>query len=123
MTKRKAAGICFVITGNPATKKNSQQIFYNKKTGKRFVSQSEKYKSYESNVINQLSCHNENIDSSVTVNAVFYRDSHHRVDLTNLLEALDDALVKAGVLVDDNYNIIVLHDGSRVKYDKENPRT
>jgi Holliday junction resolvase RusA-like endonuclease len=46
-----------------------------------------------------------------------------RVDLTNLLEAIDDILVKYGVLEDDNYNIIDNHDGSRVYYDKENPRT
>lgn len=46
-----------------------------------------------------------------------------RVDLTNLLEAIDDVLVKYGVLKDDNSEIITSHDGSRVLYDKNNPRT
>lgn len=46
-----------------------------------------------------------------------------RVDLTNLLEAIDDVLVKYGVLKDDNSEIITSHDGSRVLYDKDNPRT
>lgn len=46
-----------------------------------------------------------------------------RVDLTNLLEAIDDILVLNGVLSDDNSQIIVSHDGSRVYYDKQNPRT
>ena len=46
-----------------------------------------------------------------------------RVDLTNLLEAVDDVLVRAGVLKDDHCGIIVSHDGSRVLYDKDNPRT
>ena len=46
-----------------------------------------------------------------------------KCDLTNLLECADDVLVKAGILVDDNYTIIESHDGSRVHYDKENPRT
>ena len=41
----------------------------------------------------------------------------------NLLESVDDALVAAGVLADDNSQIIVSHDGSRVLYDKDNPRT
>lgn len=36
---------------------------------------------------------------------------------------MDDALVAAGVLADDNSQIIVSHDGSRVLYDKDNPRT
>ena len=42
---------------------------------------------------------------------------------TNLLEAIDDIMVKAGLLVDDNFTIIQSHDGSRVFYDKNNPRT
>lgn len=46
-----------------------------------------------------------------------------RVDLTNLLEAIDDVLVKYEVLKDDNSEIITSHDGSRVLYDKDNPRT
>jgi hypothetical protein len=36
---------------------------------------------------------------------------------------LHDILVKAKVLEDDNYKIVIGTDGSRVYYDKENPRT
>lgn len=53
----------------------------------------------------------------------FVMPSRRRVDLTNLLESADDALVAAGVLADDNSQIIVSHDGSRVLYDKDSPRT
>jgi len=49
--------------------------------------------------------------------------TRRRVDLTNLLEAIDDVLVHYGVLSDDNSSIIVSHDGSRVLYDKARPRT
>jgi Holliday junction resolvase RusA-like endonuclease len=49
--------------------------------------------------------------------------THRRVDLTNLLEALNDILVKYGVIEDDNSNVVVSVDGSRVLYDKENART
>ena len=45
-----------------------------------------------------------------------------RVDLLNLLEATMDILVHAGILADDNSSIVVGHDGSRVLYDKGNPR-
>jgi Holliday junction resolvase RusA-like endonuclease len=44
-------------------------------------------------------------------------------DLTNHLEAIDDVMVKAGLLSDDNYKILASHDGSRVLVDKDNPRT
>ena len=49
--------------------------------------------------------------------------THRRVDQVNLLEATLDILVEYGVLADDNSNIVVSHDGSRVLYDKNNPRT
>ena len=39
------------------------------------------------------------------------------------IEAIDDIMVKSGLLADDNFTIIESHDGSRVLYDKENPRT
>lgn len=63
------------------------------------------------------------ISEPVTVKCLFYMPTHRRVDLTNLLEAIDDVLVHTRVLEDDNSNIIVSHDGSRVLYDKDNPRT
>lgn len=59
----------------------------------------------------------------VEVKCVFYMRTRHKVDLTNLLGAIDDVLVHYGVLEDDNSSIIASHDGSRVMYDKDNPRT
>ena len=55
--------------------------------------------------------------------ALFFMPTRRKVDLTNLLEALDDVLVEAGVLEDDHSGILVSHDGSRVLYDKQHPRT
>ena len=49
--------------------------------------------------------------------------TRRKTDLTNLLEAVDDILVHAGIIADDNYTIIASHDGSRVLYDKYRPRT
>jgi Holliday junction resolvase RusA-like endonuclease len=49
--------------------------------------------------------------------------TRRKVDLTNLLEAIDDVMVKAGLLADDNADIVQSHDGSRVLYDKDRPRT
>ena len=49
--------------------------------------------------------------------------TRRRVDLVNLLECTDDVLVNYGVIKDDNSTIVVSHDGSRVLYDKDRPRT
>jgi len=56
------------------------------------------------------------------VQCVYYMKTRRKVDLPNLLNATDDILVKAGVVADDNCTIVATHDGSRVDYDKENPR-
>ena len=63
------------------------------------------------------------IDYPVNVKCLFFMPTTRKVDLTNLLEATDDILVKAGILEDDNCTIIAGHDGSRVFIDRENPRT
>ena len=48
---------------------------------------------------------------------------HGTVDKTNLESAIMDILVDARILKDDNSNIVAATDGSRVLYDKSNPRT
>ena len=108
----------------PRTKKNSQQIFIrqgsNGKTG-RFISPSKQYREYEKNCgayMQELG-----ISCPVNIQAIFYMGKRRAVDLTNLNEAIHDILVKYGVLVDDNCRIVVSTDGSRVLYDRENPRT
>lgn len=114
----------FTIPFSPVTKKNSQQICINRKTGKRFISQSEQYKAYE-----RASClalngsYRKNIDFPINLAATFFMPTQRRVDLVNLIEALQDVLVKAGVLADDNSSIVVSTDGSRVALDRRNPRT
>ena len=57
------------------------------------------------------------------VATVFYMPTRRRVDLTNLMEAAHDTLVAAKILADDNNTVIASVDGSRVLYDKANPRT
>lgn len=109
-----------VIPIDPKTKKNSQQIITVK--GRHIIVPSSAYKKYEKQAIAYLP-KMEAIDKPVNVKCLFYMQTKRRVDLTNLLECADDVLVNGGVLKDDNSNIIVSHDGSRVFYDKENPRT
>ncbi len=113
-----------VIGLTPITKKNSQQIIWNKKTKRRMVISSKQYKQYERDCgtfLNPLpfTC----IEQPVNVKCLYYMPTHRRVDLTNLLQATMDILVKYGILADDNSNIVASMDGSRVLYDKYNPRT
>lgn len=63
------------------------------------------------------------IDAPCRVMTVFYMPTRRACDLSNLIESAHDVLVKAKIIADDNYKIIDNVDGSRVRYDKENPRT
>jgi hypothetical protein len=45
-----------------------------------------------------------------------------KVDATNLISATDDILVAAGILEDDNRDVVAGHDGTRVYYSKTEPR-
>ncbi len=111
-----------IIPLAPITKKNSQRIVINKKTGRPFIMPSAAYKQYEQNAAYFMP-KGTSINLPVNVKCLFYMPTRRRCDLTNLLEAIDDILVKTGVLADDDYTVIESHDGSRVYYDKENPRT
>lgn len=65
----------------------------------------------------------EPIGQKVHIRYNFYMKTRRKVDKLNLCAAADDILVSAGILKDDNSNIVIHHDGSRVLYDKNNPRT
>lgn len=112
-----------MIPLNPKTKKNHQQIIRNPRTKSPMIVQNEEYKRYERESGWFLKKPDKPIDVPVQVKCIFYRDSARRCDLTNLLEAIDDILVKYGILADDNFKIIYSHDGSRVFIDKDHPRT
>lgn len=108
----------FEIVGQPITKKNSQQII---KCGDRYmVIPSKQYRAYEEMALKQLP--KVFYNCPINIKCVYYMPTRRRVDLTNLLEATDDVLVKGGVISDDNCTIVVSHDGSCVKYSKDNPR-
>ena len=110
-----------LLPGPPATKKNSQQLFVNKSTGRMFPVPSKAYKAYEASALPL--CPRLNIVTPVNVRCVYYMPTHRSVDLSNLISATDDILVRAGTIADDNRDIVAAHDGSRVLYDKEHPRT
>lgn len=112
----------FVIPLPPVTKKNNSCVYYNKSTGKPFICPSERYRQYEKDFM--LLCPPiPMIDYPVNVKALYYMPTKRKVDLINLHSALHDSLVAANVLLDDNCSIIKSTDGSRVFYDKINPRT
>lgn len=107
----------FTIPFEIKTKKNSSRVIKSK--GRTIVLPSKQYTEFEKNAIKY--CPKLNIDYPVILKAVFYMSTRRKIDLNNAL-AFTDLLVKAGTIVDDNCRIVVGFDGSRIDYDKDNPR-
>ena len=89
----------FVVDIVPRTKKNSMEI-RKRRDGTKYVSPSGQYQRWEADVAEVLAALNKYrppINYPVNVREVFYLPDHRRRDLLNLQEAIDDALVRAGV--------------------------
>ena len=115
--------IRFEIPIKPVTKKNSGQIVMRGKFP--ILLPSKQYMQFEKDTqpyFIRVKCMHGVINYPVNVQCHFYMDTHRKVDLCNLLNAVDDSMVHAGLIIDDNRDIIAAHDGSRVYFDKENPR-
>lgn len=117
----------FTIKGDPVTKKNHSHIFKTKGANSRyFIAPSKQYRGYSGEFKAQCieqKVFNKHLNATYNIKCSYYMHSRRKVDLTNLLSSTMDCLVEAGVIEDDNCKIVVSNDGSRVYYDKDNPRT
>ena len=113
--------LTYTLLGTPRTKKNSQRVFRLPSGGTR-IAPSAAYVQYEWDCLRQLPPPSRPLAGPVNVKCLYYMPTRRRVDLTNLLEATDDILVRAGVLSDDCAAVVAGHDGSRVLLDRKRPR-
>ena len=105
------------------SKKNSQNIIVNPKTHKPMIIQSKLYKEFEQECGYYLLKYKKNISTPVNLKCTFYVKDKRKRDIVNLLNAIQDILVKYGVIADDNYNIVKSVDGSRIIYEQGREET
>jgi len=113
--------IKITIPINPVTKKNHQSIVMVR--GRRIVIPSKPYQEYEKKCKQYMPTLEQPIDFPINLECHFYMETRRKCDLTNLLQAISDILVKYKILSDDNYSIVASIDGTFADYDKENSRT
>lgn len=107
----------------PRSKKNSQEIVFNRKTGHRMVIQNKKYTEFEKECKKYIPILNEPpINYPINLKCEFYVPDARKRDIANYLEAIQDVLVKYKLLEDDNYNIVASIDGCSMQIDRENPK-
>lgn len=109
-----------VIPLNPVTKKNHGNIVMIK--GRPIMLPSKPYQEYEKKCKQYIPKINKPINEPINLKVHYYMETRRKCDITNLLQATCDILVKYNVLEDDNYTIVSSVDGTEVFYDKENPR-
>ena len=112
----------FTIPLEPRSKKNSSRVV-KAANGRTFVVPSKEFAEYQKSCGWLIPKPDKPIECKVNIKAMYYMKSRRRVDITNLHSALHDVLVHYGVIADDNMKIVIGTDGSRVRYDKNNPRT
>lgn len=110
-----------VLTGRPITKKNHQTIARNRRTGRPYVLQSERYRQYEQDCLWQLKACRDRFAGPVRMKCLYWMPDRRKPDLLGLLQATADILEKAQII--DNDRNVVSFDGSRIMgVDKRNPR-
>ncbi len=109
-----------IIPLNPITKKNHGQIIMCK--GRPIMLPSKPYIEYEKKCEKYIPKVDTPIDFPINLKVLYFMETRRKCDITNLLQATCDILVKYKIIEDDNYSIIHSVDGTRVSYDKENPR-
>lgn len=111
-----------ILKGRPITKKNHQTIARNRRTGRPYVLQSERYRQYEQDCLWQLKACQTKFAEPVRMKCLYWMpDRRSSPDLLGLLQATADILEEAGVI--DNDRNVTSFDGSRIAgVDKQNPR-
>lgn len=117
--------IKITIPGNPVTKKNHGRIVQKKFANGKSVPimlPSEPFVKYEKHCKQYMPSLQEPINYPINLKCHYYLETRRKCDLTNLLQATCDILVKYNILEDDNYNIVASVDESKAVYDKNSPR-
>lgn len=130
MSKKKSSPtvvFSYTIYGDCASQKNNKRIVYNKRTNKPMIVSSKKATEWRKRALEQMKADHVPklmLDEPLNAKIIIYRKNRRggAGDLNNFLQAPLDVLVEYGVIKDDNRDIIYSVDGSRLEYDKENPR-
>ena len=120
----------YIIPLDTRTKKNSMSIAGTGakcplcgKRAKQFIRQGHANTEYTAKAARFLHPKPDKpISEQIHIVYLIFTGTKRIIDDLNLYASLDDLLVKEGIIQDDNRSIIRCRDGSRVLYDKDNPR-
>lgn len=111
------------ILGQTPAQKNSKQIFYNKSTGKPFITSNDTVKSWQKQAALQLyeMKDRELFTEPVKVDYHFYVKDNRKRDIDNMVASINDALQAGGILEGDHWQVLEI-GSAKAEIDKEDPR-
>ena len=118
----------FTYHGIVYSKKNSKQIVINKRTGKPQIISNRKALAMESDIATQLSAQNAlktlktPFSGDCAVYMIVYQPDKRRRDLDNQATSILDGMVAAGILADDNNEVVTELHIKNGGIDREDPR-
>jgi len=107
----------YCIWGHPVILKNNKRLHLNRRTGKMFITSSESVKDYEKHAVLQLRVQHRGrsaLTGPLNLCMTFFgawSTTGRLPDMSNLYQAPEDLLQKAGVIEDDRQ--VVSHNGSQ----------
>lgn len=127
------------ILGQTPSKKNSKQLFKNSKTGKMFITSSDKTKAWDAQALKQLKEIDYRIRGKIKVDYKFFVKDNLQRDLDNMITSVNDILQLAncdyapnkkgkmkpvkgtGIIAGDHWQVLSI-GSAKAQIDKENPR-
>lgn len=108
-----------VITGNTPSQKNRKKISTAGRYPRLYTEKS--VRDWQDSAAEQLKAYRGQADGKVVITYMFYVKDNRRRDLSNMIQSVEDALVKAGLIKDDSWQHIALGSAD-AEIDKDNPR-
>jgi Holliday junction resolvase RusA-like endonuclease len=111
--------IHLTLLGQVPSLKNRKQLFI--RGGKPAMVSNKLHRDWEIDALWQLKGKAVVTDYPATLTCIFYNGDKRKRDNSNMLDSVQDVLVKAGILEDDNCWLLDV-GGLHSEYDKDNPR-
>ena len=110
------------LLGDVPSKKNSKRIV--PVNGRHIIISSKNYLDWERDQLKLIkyTVHEALIENDYQLSVRFYPSTKRKFDLSNKVESIQDLLVKAGVISDDNYCVINSLHVYFGEVDRNNPR-
>lgn len=111
----------FTLTGHIVSKKNSKRAFM--RNGRQFVLPSLAYADWEKDALRQLTIQKVRpVQSPVSLKMNLWARDNRTSDLENKVSSIQDLLVKAGIIPDDDWKTLPEVSAIYMGLDKKNPR-